>query len=63
MGGNGVLACLLFHISSFLDDTSFMGQARLKEATSFRNVLDMYLVASRKKVNEKKSSIFFFNTP
>ena len=47
----------------FVDDTSFMEQARLQEATSFRNALDVYLVASGHKVNEKKSSNFFFNTP
>jgi hypothetical protein len=46
-----------------VDDTSFMGQARLQEATSFRYALDVYLAASGQKVNENKSSIFFFNTP
>ena len=30
----------------FMDDTSFMGQARLLEATSFRYALDAYLEAS-----------------
>ena len=30
----------------FVDDTSFMGQAHLQEATSFRNILDVYLAAS-----------------
>ena len=47
----------------FVDDTSFMGQAHLQEATSFRYALDVYLAALGQKVNEKKSSIFFFNTP
>ena len=33
----------------FVDDTSFLGQARLQEATSFRYALDVYLTASGQK--------------
>ncbi|XP_057868067.2 uncharacterized protein LOC131075253 [Cryptomeria japonica] len=47
----------------FVDDTSLMGLARIREADSFRKTLDIYLAASGQRVNEQKSSIFFFNTP
>ena len=40
----------IYHLQ-FVDDTSFMGKAYHQEATSFRYVLDVYLVASRQKVN------------
>ena len=46
-----------------MDDTSFMGQAHLQEASSFRYTLDVYLAASGKKANENISSIIFFNIP
>ena len=47
----------------FVDDTSFMGQSCLQEATPFRYALDVYLAALSQKVNEKKSSIFFLQYP
>ncbi|XP_057831111.2 uncharacterized protein LOC131041899 [Cryptomeria japonica] len=47
----------------FVDDTTLMGLARIREAESFRYTLDIYIAASGQKVNEHKFSIFFFNTP
>jgi len=58
--GNGLPK--LSHLQ-LVDDTSFMGLARLREAESFRQALDTYLDVSGQKVNEHKLSIFFFNTP
>lgn len=46
-----------------MDDTSLMELARIREVDSFRKTLDIYLAASGQRVNEQKSSIFFFNTP
>ena len=40
-----------------------MGLAPIKEAEAFRHTLDIYLAALGQKVNEHKSSIYFFNTP
>ena len=59
-GGNGLPS--LSHLQ-FVDDSAFAGLARIKEAKSFRHALDIYLAALGQKVNEKKSSIYFFNTP
>ena len=47
----------------FVDDTTLAGRARIREAEAFRVTLDTYLAASRQKINDHKSSIFFFNTP
>lgn len=47
----------------FVEDTTLMGLARIREATNLRKVLDVYLVASGQLINEDKSSILFFNTP
>ena len=47
----------------FVDDTGLMGLATINEARNFRMILDTYLKASRQKINEGKSSIYFFNTP
>ena len=47
----------------FVDDTTLAGRARIREAEAFRFTLDTYLAASRQKINDHKSSIFFFNTP
>jgi hypothetical protein len=47
----------------FVDDTALMGMATVSEATSLRQLLDVYLEASGQRINEDKSSIFFFNTP
>ena len=47
----------------FVDDTGLMGMARISEAVNFRTALDIYLKASGQKINEDKSSIYFFNTP
>lgn len=57
--GNGVPR--LSHLQ-FVDDTSLMRISQLCEAESFRRTLDIYLVALGQKVNEQKSSIYFFNT-
>ncbi|XP_057836070.2 uncharacterized protein LOC131046358 [Cryptomeria japonica] len=40
----------------FVDDTSLMGLARIREADSFRKTLDIFLAASGQRVNEQKSS-------
>lgn len=47
----------------FVDDTTLMGLASIREATNMCKVLDVYLNASGQLINEEKSSIFFFNTP
>ena len=47
----------------FVDDTGLIGLATINEARNFRMILDTYLKASRQKINEGKSSIYFFNTP
>ena len=46
-----------------MDDTGLMGMARINEALNFRQALDIYLKASGQRINEDKSSIYFFNTP
>ena len=46
-----------------MDDTGLLGMARISEAVNFRKALDIYLKASGQKINEDKSSIYFFNTP
>ena len=58
--GNGLPS--LSHLQ-FVDDSALAGLARIKEAEAFRHALDIYLAASGQKVNEHKSSIYFFNTP
>lgn len=40
-----------------------MGMARISEAVNIRKDLDTYLKASGQKINDDKSSIYFFNTP
>lgn len=40
-----------------------MGLARINEAMNIRKALDVYLRASGQKINDDKSSIYFFNTP
>ena len=40
-----------------------MGMATIREALNMHKVLDIYLGASGRLINEDKSSIFFFNTP
>ncbi|XP_059068224.1 uncharacterized protein LOC131858791 [Cryptomeria japonica] len=47
--GNGVPQ--ISHLQ-FVDDTTLMGLARIREVESFRHVLDIYLAASSQKVNE-----------
>lgn len=39
------------------------GVARIMEVANFKRNLDIYLVTLGQKINEDKSSIFFFNTP
>lgn len=46
-----------------MDDTALMGMTTIREASTLRKVLDVYLAASGQWINEDKSSIFFFNTP
>ena len=46
-----------------MDDTGLMGMARISEALNFGQALDIYLKASRQRINEDKSSIYFFNAP
>ena len=58
--GNGLPT--LSHLQ-FVDDTTLAGRARIHEAEAFRFTLDTYLATSRQKINDHKSSIFFFNTP
>ena len=40
-----------------------MGMAHVKEAVNIRKALDTYLKALGQRINEDKSSIYFFNTP
>ena len=47
----------------FVDDTGLMGIACVKEVVNIRKALDTYLKASGQRINEDKSSIYFFNTP
>ena len=47
----------------FVDDTGLMGMAHVKEAVNIRKALDTYLKPSGQRINEDKSSIYFFNTP
>lgn len=47
----------------FVDDTTLMGLATIREASNMRRALDVYLATSGQLINEGKSSIFFFNTP
>lgn len=47
----------------FVDDTTLMGLAWVREATNLHKVLDVYLAALGQLINEDKSSILFFNTP
>lgn len=47
----------------FVDDTLLMGRATINEVVNFRRALDIYCKASGQKINEDKSSIYFFNTP
>lgn len=47
----------------FVDDTGSMGRARLSEAMNFRRSLDIFLKSYGQKINEDKSSIYFFNIP
>ena len=47
----------------YVDDTGLLGKARISEAVNIRKALDLYLKASGQKINDDKSSIFFFNTP
>lgn len=58
--GNGLPT--LSHLQ-FVDDTALAGRARIREAKAFRLTLDTYLAISGQKINDHKSSIFFFNTP
>lgn len=46
----------------FMDDTTLMGLAKIREASNLRKALDIYLAAAGQRINEEKSSIFFFNT-
>ena len=58
--GNGLPT--LSHLQ-FVDDTTLVGRVWIQEAEAFRLTLDTYLATSRQKINDHKSSIFFFNTP
>lgn len=46
----------------FVDDTTLMGLAQIREASNLCKFLDVYLVTSGQLINEDKSSIIFFNT-
>ena len=58
--GNGLPTLSHFQ---FIDGFALVGLARIKEAEAFRHTLDIYLAALGQKVNERKSCIYFFNTP
>ncbi len=47
----------------FVDDTGLLGRARISEAVNIKKALDIYLKALGQKINDNKSSIYFFNTP
>ncbi|XP_059064798.1 uncharacterized mitochondrial protein AtMg01250-like [Cryptomeria japonica] len=57
--GNGFPTLSHLH---FVDDTTLTGRARIQEAEAFRLTLDTYLAALGQKINDHKSSIYFFNT-
>ena len=46
-----------------MDDTGLMGMARISKTVNIRKALDIYLKASGQRINDDKSSIYFFNTP
>eukprot|EP00253_Pinus_taeda_P028693 PITA_28693 len=46
----------------FVDDTMLHGSPTVKEAVSYRDILDLFSQASGMEINFSKSTIFFFNT-
>lgn len=46
-----------------MDDTRLMDMARISEAINIRKAFDIYFKALGQKINDDKSSIYFFNTP
>ena len=46
----------------FVDDTMLHGMPLVKEAQGFKEILDLFSLASGMDLNLDKSSIFFFNT-
>jgi hypothetical protein len=46
----------------FVDDTLLHGMPMVKEAKSYKRILDEFGEASWTKINQSKSMIFFFNT-
>ena len=46
-----------------MDDTGLMGMARINEVVNIKKALDTYLKALGQRINDDKSSIYFFNTP
>lgn len=47
----------------FVDDNMLFGFPSAQEARSFKNILNLFFVASGMTVNVSKSQLFFFNTP
>ena len=43
------------------DDTIFPGESSQKEAINYKSIIDGFMKASRQKLNEAKSKIFFLN--
>jgi len=58
--GNGLPT--LSHLQ-FVDDMTLVGRAQIQGVEAFQLTLDTYLAAFGQKINDQKSSIFFFNTP
>eukprot|EP00253_Pinus_taeda_P006750 PITA_06750 len=46
----------------FVDDTMLHGTPTVKEAAAYREILDLFSLASGMEINFSKSTIFFFNT-
>lgn len=46
-----------------MDDTTLMGLGKIKQVVNFWRALDLYLDVLGQRINENKSSIFFFDTP
>ena len=49
--------------TQFVDDTTLMGEPTLQEARTLKSILENFAATSRTSINERKSQIFFFNTP
>jgi hypothetical protein len=54
--------CPTFTHQQFIDDTLLHGTPTIKEEKSYKIILEYFGEASRAKINQSKSMIYFFNT-